>query len=86
MVDIIKDNLEDLPRNEALAFFYCDRNENDRADALALFRSYVRQLSTSAIYPDSILGLLVNIEQQHEEVHTHRCCRVPRRGPFGIFS
>ena len=70
MVDIIKDDLEDLPRNEALAFFYCDRNEKDRGNALSIFRSHVRQLSTSAIYPDSMQVKLKELCRRAEESGT----------------
>ncbi|RYP58533.1 hypothetical protein DL769_008907 [Monosporascus sp. CRB-8-3] len=40
------------PRNEdGFAFFYCNRNEEERRKPLMVLRSYVRQLSTTAKYP-----------------------------------
>ncbi|KAI0538713.1 hypothetical protein GGR58DRAFT_467094 [Xylaria digitata] len=33
--------------DESFAFFYCNRNEEDRRNTLAILRSYVRQLSTT---------------------------------------
>lgn len=34
--------------NEGFAFFYCNRNEDNRREPLSVLRSFVRQLSTTA--------------------------------------
>ncbi|KAJ2985463.1 hypothetical protein NUW58_g5516 [Xylaria curta] len=43
---------------EGFAFFYCNRNEGDRRNALVILRSYVRQLSTTPHRPDFIYSQL----------------------------
>ncbi|KAL3477404.1 ankyrin repeat-containing domain protein [Aspergillus californicus] len=70
VVDLIKGEMEDLPRNEGFAFFYCNRNEKDRRDALAIISSYVRQLSTSASNPNSMQIRLKELCKQAEESGT----------------
>ena len=45
---VIDDMLHSLDRqqnNEALAYFYCDRNQVDRQNSVSILRSFVRQLS-----------------------------------------
>lgn len=37
--------LTSQPSDEALAYFYCDRNQEDRRDPVLILRSFVRQLS-----------------------------------------
>jgi hypothetical protein len=44
-VDDLRDGLINQPNDEALAYFYCDRNQEDRQDPTSIIRSYVRQLS-----------------------------------------
>ena len=39
--------LESRQNDEALAYFYCDRNQFDRQNPASILRSFVRQLSTS---------------------------------------
>lgn len=46
--------MNDLPKNEGFAFFYCNRTETNRGDALTIVQSYVRQLATSANNPESM--------------------------------
>ncbi|CAG7925132.1 unnamed protein product [Penicillium olsonii] len=70
VVDLIKSELEDLPRNEGFAYFYCNRNEKDRGDSLAIIRSYVRQLSTSANNPQSMQIKLKELCKKAEESGT----------------
>ncbi|CAG7956910.1 unnamed protein product [Penicillium salamii] len=70
VVDLIKNELEDLPRNEGFAYFYCNRNEKDRGDSLAIIRSYVRQLSTSASNPQSVQIKLKELCKKAEESGT----------------
>ena len=47
VIDEIQDSLQSLPNHEGLAFFYCNRNEVQRQEPLSIFRSFVRQLSTT---------------------------------------
>ncbi|KAI0514341.1 ankyrin repeat-containing domain protein [Xylaria bambusicola] len=46
--------VESSPNQEGFAFFYCDRNEEQRRQPLSVLQSYVRQLSTTAKNPDRI--------------------------------
>jgi ankyrin repeat domain-containing protein 50 len=41
------DSFEQYPNDEALAYFYCDRNESARQDPELVLSSFVRQLSIS---------------------------------------
>jgi len=47
IVDEMLRTLTSQPNDEALAYFYCDRNQSDRQDPLLILRSFVRQLSTT---------------------------------------
>ncbi|KAJ5842111.1 hypothetical protein N7534_011941 [Penicillium rubens] len=53
VIDRIQDRLSNTPKNEGFAFFYCDKNEPRRAQALSILQSIVRQLSTTAKSPKS---------------------------------
>ncbi|KAJ6183789.1 hypothetical protein N7519_005090 [Penicillium mononematosum] len=53
VIDRIQDRLSNTPKNEGFAFFYCDKNEPPRAQALSILQSIVRQLSTTAKSPES---------------------------------
>ncbi|KAI0903434.1 hypothetical protein F4823DRAFT_568697 [Ustulina deusta] len=44
--------------DESFAFFYCNRNEENRRNALDILRSYVRQLSTTSHRSDFIYSQL----------------------------
>ncbi|KAI0439402.1 hypothetical protein F4803DRAFT_47018 [Xylaria telfairii] len=46
--------LKSSPNQEGFAFFYCDRNEEERRKPLSVLQSYVRQLSTTARKPGCI--------------------------------
>ncbi|RWA13342.1 hypothetical protein EKO27_g1765 [Xylaria grammica] len=46
--------LESSPNPEGFAFFYCDRNEEQRRKPLSILQSYVRQLSTTVKNPECI--------------------------------
>ena len=46
--------LESSPNQEGFAFFYCNRNEEERRKPIAVLQSYVRQLSPTVRNPDSI--------------------------------
>ncbi|KAI0402123.1 hypothetical protein F4802DRAFT_577281 [Xylaria palmicola] len=54
IIDAIETTLTGKENDEGFAFFYCNRNEENRRGALAILRSYVRQLSTTPRRPDSI--------------------------------
>ncbi|KAK1762907.1 hypothetical protein QBC33DRAFT_460474 [Phialemonium atrogriseum] len=45
------DSLPETCNNEGFAFFYCNRNEEERRKPLSVLRSYVRQLSTAVRSP-----------------------------------
>lgn len=51
VIDRIQGALEEDPKDEGFAFFYCDRNEAKRAQPLSILQSFVRQLSTTASNP-----------------------------------
>ncbi|KAJ2995025.1 hypothetical protein NUW58_g1386 [Xylaria curta] len=54
LIDSIRARLEKSTGQEGFAFFYCDRNEEQRRKPLSVLRSYVRQLSTTPGNPDCI--------------------------------
>jgi hypothetical protein len=47
VVDDLRNVLVNHPNDEALAYFYCDRNQDNRQDPTSILRSFVRQLSIS---------------------------------------
>jgi hypothetical protein len=47
LISKIIDELSNRPDDEALAFFYCNRDESSRRDPANILRSFVKQLSTS---------------------------------------
>lgn len=51
LASVVVDHVQDLLKkstNQGFAFFYCDKNENDRREPLSVLSSLVRQLSTAA--------------------------------------
>lgn len=46
MIEETQATLEGTENDEGFAFFYCNRNEENRRNAFDILRSYVRQLST----------------------------------------
>ncbi|KAJ6031863.1 hypothetical protein N7540_002595 [Penicillium herquei] len=54
VIDHIQDLLSDSPDHEGFAFFYCDRNDTLRIQALSVLQSFVSQLSTTERSPESI--------------------------------
>ena len=46
VVGSLQRDLNEKPQGEALAYFYCDRNQADRQSPEQVMRSFVRQLST----------------------------------------
>jgi ankyrin repeat domain-containing protein 50 len=58
VIDHVQDVLASSPNHEGFAFFYCNRNEDDRRKPLSILRSYVRQLSTVANSPRNMQAKL----------------------------
>ncbi|GLA28227.1 hypothetical protein AnigIFM63326_005798 [Aspergillus niger] len=54
VIDFVKSRLEDNPKDEGLAFFYLNRNEQARSDPLSALQSIVRQLSTTMKRPEAV--------------------------------
>ncbi|KAI1271482.1 hypothetical protein F5Y07DRAFT_404328 [Xylaria sp. FL0933] len=54
VIDHRRNALESSPNQEGFAFFYCDRNEEERRQPLSILQSYVRQLSTTVKNPNYI--------------------------------
>ena len=46
VVDDLLEAFKQLPNDEAIAYFYCDRNQSDRQEPAMILSSLVRQLST----------------------------------------
>ncbi|KAK5630889.1 hypothetical protein RRF57_006604 [Xylaria bambusicola] len=67
VIDHERARVESSPNQEGFAFFYCDRNEEQRRKPLSVLQSYVRQLSTTAKNPDCIRKSLQD------------CCQKARR-------
>ena len=65
LVASIIDHFSKRPHDEALAYFYCDRNEESRRDPENVLCSFVKQLSIS---PDeqAIQDLLVEIYKKKQ--------------------
>ncbi|KAF9884807.1 hypothetical protein FE257_001223 [Aspergillus nanangensis] len=53
VIDRVQDLLRENPKDEGVAFFYCDKNEPSRAQPLSILQSFVRQLSTTVNNPGS---------------------------------
>lgn len=47
LVSKVIDHIRDHQRHSALAYFYCNRNEDSRRDRENILRSFVKQLSLS---------------------------------------
>ncbi|OCL11473.1 hypothetical protein AOQ84DRAFT_386815, partial [Glonium stellatum] len=54
VIDHVQDSLQSSPNHEGFAYFYCNRNEEERREPLSVLRSYVRQLSTATRNPGDI--------------------------------
>lgn len=66
VVDDMLRTLDGEPNDEALAYFYCDRNQTNRRDPASVLRSFVRQLSTTRIC-DAIQPSLVQLYHQKKQ-------------------
>lgn len=51
VIDHVQAQLRGSPKETGFAYFYCNRNEDERRNPLSVLRSYVRQLSTSVRNP-----------------------------------
>ncbi|KAI1348196.1 hypothetical protein F5Y01DRAFT_307013 [Xylaria sp. FL0043] len=62
---------------EGFAFFYCDRNDEERRNPLSVLKSYVRQLSTTIESPKCVrpqlLGLYEKLRQDASELGFDDC-------------
>lgn len=47
VIDNLRHLHESCSDHEALAYFYCDRNQDDRREPVSILRSFIRQLSTT---------------------------------------
>ncbi len=65
VVDQLLDELAQTQNDEALAYFYCDRNQRDRQDPACILRSYVRQLCATR-GGDAIEPCLAELYRQKE--------------------
>ncbi|KAI0902839.1 hypothetical protein F4823DRAFT_637780 [Ustulina deusta] len=79
VIDHTRKRLENLPNREGFAFFYCDRNDEERRDPLSVLKSYVRQLSTTVENPDCVrpqlLGLYKKLRQNASELSLDDCAK-----------
>ncbi|RYP41559.1 hypothetical protein DL768_010475 [Monosporascus sp. mg162] len=57
VIDHVQSLLKSSRNEDGFAFFYCNRNEEERRKPLMVLRSYVRQLSTTAKYPEEMRKL-----------------------------
>lgn len=57
---VIDDLLQKVPEDEALAYFYCDRDQPDHREPASVLRSFLRQLSVPR-NNDAIPGLTVQM-------------------------
>lgn len=60
---VIDDLLQKVPEDEALAYFYCDRDQPDHREPASVLRSFLRQLSVPR-NNDAIPGLTVQMYNQ----------------------
>ncbi|EON65807.1 hypothetical protein W97_05046 [Coniosporium apollinis CBS 100218] len=67
VVDDMLSTLTGQQNDEALAYFYCDRNQASRQEPVSVMRSFVRQLSTART-GDAMHPLLVQRYQQKRQI------------------
>lgn len=65
---VVDDILHDLSgrNDEAVAYFYCDRNQANRKDPVSVLRSFVRQLSTTRPGNAMLPPLLLLYQQKRQ--------------------
>lgn len=54
VIDHIRAQVTNPPKDEGFAFFYCDRDDPPRTKPLSVLQSFVRQLSTTASNPGAM--------------------------------
>ncbi|CAI7595617.1 unnamed protein product [Penicillium glandicola] len=54
VIDHVRAQISNPPKDEGLAFFYCDRGDKARTQSLSILQSFVRQLLTTASHPESM--------------------------------
>ncbi|KAI1752087.1 hypothetical protein F4782DRAFT_155191 [Xylaria castorea] len=64
VIDHVKAQVENSPNQEGFAFFYCNRNEEERQKSLCVLQSYVRQLSTTVKNPGCIRKQLQDLYRE----------------------
>jgi ankyrin repeat domain-containing protein 50 len=64
VIDYIQKGLEKPQSHEGFAYFYCNRNEQQRREPLCVLQSYVRQLSTATAYPEEMQKSLRRLCQE----------------------
>ncbi|KAI0972635.1 hypothetical protein F4678DRAFT_46057 [Xylaria arbuscula] len=79
VIDHSHGRLKNLPNQEGFAFFYCDRNDEERRDPLHVLKSYVRQLSTTVEKPSymrpQLLALCKSRMQEASELSFDDCAK-----------
>ncbi|KAH8901279.1 hypothetical protein GQ53DRAFT_850827 [Thozetella sp. PMI_491] len=64
VIDHIRARLKSSPNDEGFAFFYCNRNEEERRKPLNVLRSFVRQLSSPVAKSRKIRTSLCNLVRE----------------------
>ncbi|KAF4448569.1 hypothetical protein F53441_8046 [Fusarium austroafricanum] len=67
VVDHIKNATRNSPNRENQAFFYCNRNEDERRKPIAVLRSWIRQLSTVSENTEQIPKQIRRLH--HQAIH-----------------
>ncbi|KAM0712300.1 hypothetical protein Q7P37_011395 [Cladosporium fusiforme] len=67
VVDYIDHSVSEAPEAEGFAYFYCSKEEEERRLPKEIFRSIVRQLSTTAQNPDRTQSKLYDLYQRCQE-------------------
>lgn len=55
---------QDGKSHQGFAYFYCERGTSNLSDPIAVLRSYVRQLSTVACYPNLMQKKLISLYRE----------------------
>ena len=71
------EGLSSSQANEAIAYFYCNRNEAVRRDPVAALKSFVRQLASPAKRPDAVYSKLqqmrIELELKGSQMNVEHC-------------
>jgi hypothetical protein len=71
VIDHIQDLLASSSDHAGFAFFYCNRNDENRRDPLCVLQSYVRQLSTAVGSTEHIRKKLKMVSDQARRQGSH---------------